>query len=58
MKKMRELLKPETLRPLLLVFMFFFFQHSSGLTAMRPYMVQVFDEFGLPLDAHWVAVSG
>lgn len=55
--KIRQLLKPQTLRPLSLVLMFFFFQHASGFTAMRPYLVQVFDEFGLPLDAHWVTVS-
>ncbi|KDR23065.1 Solute carrier family 2, facilitated glucose transporter member 6, partial [Zootermopsis nevadensis] len=54
--KIRQLLKPQTLRPLSLVLMFFFFQHASGFTAMRPYLVQVFDEFGLPLDAHWVTV--
>jgi hypothetical protein len=56
-RKLRELLKPQTLRPLLLVLMFFFFQHCSGFTAMRPYMVKVFEEFGLPIDAHWVTVS-
>jgi hypothetical protein len=57
MRKLRELLKPQTLRPLSLVFMFFFFQQCSGFTAMRPYMVQVFQEFGLPMDAYWVTVS-
>jgi hypothetical protein len=57
MRKLRELFKPQTLRPLSLVLMFFFFQHSSGLTAMRPYMVQVFEEFGLPINAYWVTVS-
>ncbi|XP_023724431.1 facilitated trehalose transporter Tret1-2 homolog isoform X2 [Cryptotermes secundus] len=55
-RKLRELLKPQTLRPLSLVLMFFFFQHSSGFTAMRPYMVQVFEEFGLPINAYWVTV--
>jgi hypothetical protein len=57
LRKIRQLLKPQTLRPLLLVLMFFFFQHCSGFTAVRPYMVQVFEQLGLPVDAHWVTVS-
>jgi hypothetical protein len=57
MRKVRDLLQPQTLRPLSLVLMFFFFQHCSGFTALRPYMVQVFQEFGLPMDAYWVTVS-
>ncbi|KAJ4438370.1 hypothetical protein ANN_14312 [Periplaneta americana] len=55
-RKLRELRKPQTLRPLMLVIMFFFFQHWSGFSGMRPYMVKVFEEYGLPLDAHWVTV--
>lgn len=57
MRKIRLLLKPETVRPLSLVLMFFFFQHCSGFSAIRPYMVQVFNELELPLDGHWVTVS-
>ena len=57
-EKIRELLKPQTRRPLSLVLMFFFFQHCSGFTAMRPYMVGVFVELGLRMNsASWVTVS-
>jgi hypothetical protein len=57
-EKIRELLKPQTRRPLSLVLIFFFFQHCSGFTAMRPYMVGVFMELGLRTNsANWVTVS-
>jgi SP family facilitated glucose transporter-like MFS transporter 8 len=57
-EKIRELLKPQTRRPLSLVLMFFLFQHCSGFTAMRPYMVGVFMELGLRTNsANWVTVS-
>ncbi|KAJ9574449.1 hypothetical protein L9F63_008375 [Diploptera punctata] len=56
LNKARLIIEPQTLRPLFLVIMFFFFQHWSGMSAMRPYMVQVFDEFGVPVDAHWTTV--
>ncbi|PSN58216.1 hypothetical protein C0J52_05971 [Blattella germanica] len=56
MRKIRDLVRPQTFRPLTLVIMFFFFQHWSGFSAMRPYMVKVFEEFGLPVDGHWTTV--
>lgn len=57
-EKIRELIKPQTRRPLSLVLMFFFFQHCSGFTAMRPYMVEVFKDLGLQTNsANWVTVS-
>lgn len=55
-RKIKELLKPQTRRPLALVLMFFFFQHCSGLTAMRPYMIQIFGEMELPVNPYWVNV--
>ena len=55
-RKIRLILEPQTIRPLSLVIMFFFFQHWSGLSGMRPYMVQVFKEYGVPVDAHWTTV--
>jgi hypothetical protein len=56
-RKLSELLKPQTLRPLSLVLMFFFFQNTSGFTAIRPYMVELFQELRLLLDAKWITVS-
>lgn len=54
--RLRALFRPETFRPLLLVIAFFFFFHSSGMSGVRPYMVHVIEEFGLPIDTHWATV--
>jgi hypothetical protein len=53
----RDLLRPPTLRPLSLVIPFFFFVHWSGMTAIRPYMVHVFEGFRVPIDPKWATVS-
>ncbi|PSN58488.1 hypothetical protein C0J52_00818, partial [Blattella germanica] len=39
--RLRDLIRPPTLRPLMLVIPFFFFVHFSGLTSIRPFMVEV-----------------
>lgn len=52
-----DLFRRQTLLPLLFVISFFFFHHSAGITGTRPFMVGIFEEFGSPLDAHWVTVS-
>jgi hypothetical protein len=53
----RALGRRETLRPLLLVIAFFVIHHWTGLSGLRPFMVPVFRQFGLPVDAHWLTVS-
>jgi hypothetical protein len=53
----RDLFRPSTLRPLCLVIPFFFFVHWSGMTAIRPYMVHVFQGFRVPIDPKWATVS-
>lgn len=53
----RDLFRPPTLRPLSLVIPFFFFVHWSGMTAIRPYMVHVFEGFHVPIDPKWATVS-
>jgi hypothetical protein len=53
----RDLIRPPTLRPLSLVIPFFFFVHWSGMTAIRPYMVHVFEGFHVPIDPKWATVS-
>lgn len=53
----RDLFRPPTLRPLSLVIPFFFFVHWSGMTAIRPYMVHVFESFHVPIDPNWATVS-
>ncbi|PSN58497.1 hypothetical protein C0J52_00817 [Blattella germanica] len=52
----RDLFRPPTLRPLLLVVPFFFFVHFAGLTSIRPYMVLVFRELQMPISAEWFTV--
>ncbi|PSN40582.1 hypothetical protein C0J52_10777 [Blattella germanica] len=53
----KEMIRPPTLRPLLLVIPFFFLYQLGGMAAIRPYMVHVFREFGLHDVAEWVAVG-
>lgn len=40
----RDLLRPEILKPLQLVIVYFFFSHAASLVAMRPFMMQVFKQ--------------
>ncbi|KAJ4445684.1 hypothetical protein ANN_12369 [Periplaneta americana] len=54
--RIRDLLRPPTLRPLLLVIPFFFFVHFSGLTSIRPFMVHVFEKFHMPISGEWATV--
>jgi len=55
--RIRDLVRPPTLRPLLLVIPFFFFVHFSGLTSIRPFMVHVFQEYQMPVSGEWATVS-
>jgi hypothetical protein len=55
--KCLDLLRAPTLRPLSLVIPFFFFVHWSAMTAIRPYMVHVFEGFHVPIDPNWATVS-
>ncbi|KAJ8893558.1 hypothetical protein PR048_006157 [Dryococelus australis] len=50
---LRAMLRPETLRPLAMVIVMSVLEHWCGVAGTRPYMVEVFNEFGLPIDAHW-----
>uniref|UniRef100_A0A182NQQ7 Major facilitator superfamily (MFS) profile domain-containing protein n=1 Tax=Anopheles dirus TaxID=7168 RepID=A0A182NQQ7_9DIPT len=55
--KLKELMRKRNLRPFVLVMLFFVFGQLSGLTGMRPYLVQIFQAYGVPLDANWATVS-
>ena len=54
--RIRDLLRPPTLRPLMLVIPFFFFVHFAGLTSIRPFMVHVFEEYQMPVSGEWATV--
>jgi MFS family permease len=53
----KELIRKRTLKPFLLVIIFFAIGQFSGLPAMRPYLVQIFQTFGFPVDPSWATVS-
>lgn len=52
----KELFRKRTLKPFALVMSMFLFCQFSGLTAMRPYLVQIFQTFSIPIDASWATV--
>lgn len=55
--KLQELMRKRNLKPFVLVMLLFVFGQLSGLTGMRPYLVQIFQAYGVPLDANWATVS-
>ncbi|KAL4092304.1 hypothetical protein QTP88_026828 [Uroleucon formosanum] len=46
----RDFLRPGILIPLRLVVVYFFFFHAGSLTAMRPYMIEVFSQLQVPVS--------
>lgn len=55
-EKTKELLRKRTLKPFCLVLVFFAFTQFSGMHGMRPYLVQIFETFQLPVDSNWGTV--
>lgn len=51
------LLEPETLRPLFITVSFFVFYAFGGYPSIRPFLVEVIDEFRTPLKGTWSTVS-
>lgn len=56
-ERLGDMVRPQMLKPMMLVVAFFTFHNGSGFPAMRPYMVNVFEELEFPVDAHWATVS-
>lgn len=54
---LQDLIRPQMRRPFFLVIAFFVFHNGSGFPAMRPYMVNIFEELRFPVNAHWATVS-
>uniref|UniRef100_A0A1B0DJE9 Major facilitator superfamily (MFS) profile domain-containing protein n=1 Tax=Phlebotomus papatasi TaxID=29031 RepID=A0A1B0DJE9_PHLPP len=46
----KELFRHRTLKPFALVMALFFFHNFTGLASMRPFMVQIFQAYGAPID--------
>lgn len=56
LERTKELLRKRTLKPFFLVLAFFAFTQFSGMHGMRPYLVQIFETFSLPIDSNWGTV--
>ncbi|XP_022175298.1 facilitated trehalose transporter Tret1-like [Myzus persicae] len=52
----RDFLRPGILIPLRLVVVYFFFFHAASLTAMRPYMIEVFSRLEVPISPNVLTV--
>lgn len=50
MQRGKELFRHRTLKPFALVMTLFFFHNFTGLASMRPFMVQIFQAYGTPID--------
>lgn len=55
-EKARDLVRRKTLSPLLLVGIAFCVVHANANSAVRPFLVQVFQTFGVPMDPNWASV--
>lgn len=55
-EKMKELVRKRTMRPFAVVLLAFAIAQFSGMTSIRPYMVQLFKTFSLPIDSNWATV--
>jgi hypothetical protein len=51
------LLEPETLRPLFITVSFFVFYALGGYPSIRPFLVEVIEEFRMPMESTWITVS-
>lgn len=51
-----QLFRRGTVRPFVLIMVAFLLTQFSGLSAVRPFMVQIFQTFAVPLDANWATV--
>lgn len=51
------LVQPETLRPLFLTVSFFSFYGFGGMPSIRPFLVEVIDNFHTPIKGSWSSVS-
>lgn len=55
-EKFKELSRKRTLRPFAIIMFCFAISQLSGMTSIRPYMVQIFKAYAMPIDANWATV--
>lgn len=53
---LKELLRNRTLKPMFIVTIFFAVTQFCGMAGMRPYLVQIFQAYGAPVDPSWATV--
>jgi len=53
----RDLLRPGIVKPLRLIVVYFFFYHAASLSAMRPFMIEVFSRLEVPISPNVLTVS-
>lgn len=53
---LKELGRNRTLKPMFIVTAFFAITQFCGMAGMRPYLVQIFQAYGAPIDASWATV--
>lgn len=53
---LKELLRKRTIKPMAIVTMFFAVTQFCGMAGMRPYLVQIFQAYGTPVDPSWATV--
>lgn len=55
-EKVKDLFRTKTLRPFGLLLFCMCVIQSSGNAAIRPFLVQLFETFRIPMDANWGSV--
>lgn len=53
---LKELIRKRTLKPFILVMICFAISQFTGATPMRPYMIQIFQTYRVPIDPNWATV--
>lgn len=56
MDKAKDLLCTKAFRPLVLITFLFFVVQLNASAAIRPFLIQVFQTFGVPMDGNWATV--
>lgn len=51
------LFERKTLRPMLLIWVYFLLQSWTGQIGLRPYVIQVCNELNMPINPYWITVS-
>ena len=57
LEKLMNLCAQKVRAPLLLAMFCFVITNSNGMTAIRPYFVQIFKVFNVPIDPNWASVK-